>query len=516
MLPENPAQTRVLIVDDEKANIDLLKDLYEMHGFRVISAQEGTKAIDIARQETPDLILLDVMMPGMDGYEVCRRLKSDSATRRLPVVMVTGLGDLDSKIKGLEAGADDFLTRPVNAAELLTRSRSLLRVKELNDELENAYQRFAGIASFTNRLLREFDPYLFEAKTSLGQLMEFLLGGVSNDMAGPDQALMLSKTEEGFWRGWHYFKENGGVSHRPVLSRVSDRDIDSVFGGRESLFANADNDYFPALGQAQLWGQLEMLPPEKNLVGYHSGEVAILAMDSGKRVGNYDAEVLSGLVATIHFFLRTVSSQIQEVERAFLYTISALARAAEMHDEDTGSHLVRVNLYSELLARALGCDEFFVRTIGYSAQMHDVGKLHVHPDILNKPGRLSAEQWEDVKLHTIYGVRILGEDPRLGMAREVALTHHEHWDGSGYPKGLAENKIPLSGRIVMMADIYDALRSRRPYKPPFSHEEAVQIITLGDDRLKPQYFDPKVLQIFQNTHPEFARIFEQNQERSAC
>jgi HD-GYP domain-containing protein (c-di-GMP phosphodiesterase class II) len=259
-----------------------------------------------------------------------------------------------------------------------------------------------------------------------------------------------------------------------------------------------------------LWSQVREPPPERNLVAYRSGEVAVLAMDFGKQVTKYEAQVLSALVVTTHFFLRTISSQVQEVERAFLYTIGALARAAESHDEDTGDHIVRVNRYAELVARHLGCDPGFVSTLGYSAQMHDVGKLHIHPDILRKPGALDADEWAQVKLHTVFGARILGDDARLAMAREVALTHHEHWDGSGYPQGLAGEAIPLSGRITMLADVYDALRSQRPYKPAFDHATAVEIILRGDRRISPQYFDPRVLELFGDLHYEIERIFLEN------
>jgi HD-GYP domain-containing protein (c-di-GMP phosphodiesterase class II) len=138
--------------------------------------------------------------------------------------------------------------------------------------------------------------------------------------------------------------------------------------------------------------------------------------------------------------------------------------------------------------------------------------VHVHPDILRKPGPLTTGEWVKVKRHTIYGVRILGDHPRLAMAREVALNHHEHWDGTGYPQGLAETDIPLSGRICMMADVYDALRSVRPYKPPYGHEQALEIIRNGDLRLKPQWFDPQVLQAFLDIHADFAKIYRESKD----
>ncbi len=501
----------ILIVDDEPNNLELLRELFNLHGARVTQATDGETALRLAREERPDLILLDVVMPGMDGYEVCRRLKSAEETRRLPVVMVTGLGALDDKIKGLDAGADDFLSKPVNAAELLTRSRSLLRVKDLNDELEGAYHRLAEIASYTNGLLSRFDPYNFDPVASLHGLMEFLLGPGETSPARPERVLLLSGTGNGTWSGSLYYLEQNKVAFRNLEGIVTPTEIEPLFMGRNLVAWNQGDDFGPSPGLT-IWDRLGESPPKRNLVAFRSAQVGVVALDYRKRVGPYDAQVLSALVATIHFFLKTISSQVQEVERAFLYTISALARAAEYHDEDTGNHIMRVNRYAEELARALGCEDSFVRTLGYSAQMHDVGKLHVHPDILKKPGRLNAEEWEEVKKHTLYGLHILGDDPRLAMAREVAVSHHERWDGTGYPYGLAGEDIPLSGRIVMMADIYDALRSHRPYKPPFDHQTAVKIITKGDDYLKPGYFDPRVLEAFGDIHRQMEAIFQEDSQ----
>ena len=500
--------THVLIVDDEPGNLQLLRELYQRHGARVSEATDGPTALELARREPPDLVLLDVMMPGMDGYEVCRRLKADEATRRVPVVMVTGLDALNDKIKGLEAGADDFLSKPVNVAELITRSRSLLRVKELGDELEGAYHRLAEIAAYTNRLLAGFDPYDFDQDASLHQLMEFLLAPGQGTKARPERVLLLSLTEEGTWHCLLYYLKEGRVSFRNLAARVAPAEIEPLFQGRDTVFWNRDQNGRGPVTSA-IWSRLGEPPPRRNLVAYRSGQVGVVALDFGKRVSGYDAQVLSALVATIHFFLKTISSQVQEVERAFLYTIGALARAAESHDEDTGDHILRVNRYAEELARALGCDRAFVKTLGYSAQMHDVGKLHVHPDILKKPGRLNSKEWEEVKKHTVYGLHILGDDPRLAMAREVAVAHHERWDGSGYPYGLPGEDIPLSARIVMMADTYDALRSARPYKPAFDHATALRIITKGDDHLKPAYFDPRVLEAFGDIHRLMEDIYRQ-------
>jgi HD-GYP domain-containing protein (c-di-GMP phosphodiesterase class II) len=197
-----------------------------------------------------------------------------------------------------------------------------------------------------------------------------------------------------------------------------------------------------------------------------------------------------------------------ETEEAFMLSITLLARAAEIHDEETGNHIVRVNEYSYFLARELGQPREFCEEIRYSAQLHDVGKMSVDSAVLKKRGGLTPEERDEMNRHALYGYQILEQSPRLRMAAEIALNHHEKWDGSGYPRRVASEQIPLSARIVAMADIYDALRSERPYKPAFSHAKAFDIITRGDDRIRPEgHFDPALRELFAKRHEGMEEIW---------
>lgn len=189
---------------------------------------------------------------------------------------------------------------------------------------------------------------------------------------------------------------------------------------------------------------------------------------------------------------------------AFRLAISMLARAAEIYDEGTGNHVFRVNEYSHFLGQTLGMDANYCHQLRYSAQLHDVGKIGVAPAVLRKTTALNAEERREMDNHTVYGHRILSQSPRLAMAAEIALNHHEKWDGSGYPDGKRADEIPLAARIVQIADIYDALRSRRPYKPSPDHAEARNIILHGDDRIDAAgHFDPRVVEAFGDTHESF-------------
>jgi HD-GYP domain-containing protein (c-di-GMP phosphodiesterase class II) len=200
----------------------------------------------------------------------------------------------------------------------------------------------------------------------------------------------------------------------------------------------------------------------------------------------------------------------QETERALMLSVELLARAAEVHDGDISSHIQRVNEYSYLMARLAGMSDAFCNEIRWAAALHDVGKMSVDQAVLHKPGRLDEREWVEMKAHTTHGMRILTGHPRLAMACEIAHCHHEMWKGGGYPRGLRGEDIPIAARIVALADVYDALRSVRPYKPAFDHDRAIEIILKGDDRLEPaSHFDPRLLALFEQHHERFAELWSE-------
>jgi len=211
--------------------------------------------------------------------------------------------------------------------------------------------------------------------------------------------------------------------------------------------------------------------------------------------------------------LRTQAEELARLDddgdESFRMAISLLARAAEIYDEGTGNHVFRVNEYSHFLAQTLGMPDAACRELRYSAQLHDVGKMGVAPAVLRKTGPLNADERREMDNHTIYGQRILSRSPRLEMAADIALNHHEKWDGSGYPSGKHGDDIPLSARIVQIADIYDALRSSRPYKPALDHGRARDIILFGDERIDSKgHFDPMLIEAFADTHVQFDEIWQ--------
>ena len=331
----------VLVVDDLPQNVKLLEAYLIPQGYEIVRAANGEEALAKLTASQIDLILLDVMMPDIDGFEVIRRIRQNDKYRLLPIILVTALGETKDRVKGIEAGCDDFISKPVDKTELLARVKSLLKVKNYND-LRSNYQK--ELESEVNK-----------------------------------------RTEE--------------------LKQASDR-------------------------------------------------------------------------------LKTAS----------LDTIYRLSIASDYKDGDTGAHIKRMSRYCAAIARRMGLDEKTISDILYAAPMHDLGKIGIPDKILSKPGKLDPVERDIMKLHTVIGAKILSDSDAelLKLGGIIALSHHEKWDGSGYPNGLKGKAIPIEGRIAAIADVFDALTSRRPYKEPFSLEKSLVIIR----RWRESYFDPDVVDTF--------------------
>ncbi|MCX7039070.1 MAG: response regulator [Spirochaetes bacterium] len=358
----------ILLADDEPGIVLLLKTLCQGMGFRTIEASNGLEAVEKTVRFLPDLAIMDGAMPVKSGFEATRELKSNMLTEHIPIIMLTGLQTREDRLKGISAGANDFLTKPVDSEELALRVRNNLKIKEYHD----------------------------------------------------------------------FLKDHAEILEEQVRERTMEL--------RRTL-------------------------------------------DELKKA--------SGLVT-----------------RGYIDTIFRLAVVSEYKDEDTGSHIRRISFYTKELASTLGMDADFTEGIFHASIMHDIGKVGIPDSILLKPGALSPEEWETMKSHTERGARILSgsDSPYLKMAEEIARSHHERWDGSGYPSGLSGESIPIAARITNIADQYDALRTRRPYKPAFSHSETVRIITEGDGRTMLRHFDPRILQCFSAHARRFEEIYEEKKD----
>ncbi|BCS52040.1 two-component system response regulator [Geobacter sp. SVR] len=330
----------ILIVDDIPANIDILSSILRQE-YALKAASNGRKALEIAASAAPpDLILLDVLMPEMDGFEVCRRLKENPLTRRIPVIFVTARDEIEDEAAGFACGAVDYIGKPVSPSIVQARVRTHLALYDQNRALEDK-----------------------------------------------------------------------------------------------------------------------------------------------------------------------VRERMAELNDTRLQIIRRLGRAAEYKDNETGMHVIRMSRYSQLISQEYGLSHGEAELVLHAAPMHDVGKIGIPDRILLKPAKLDDKEWSIMRAHSYIGYRIIGDHPGelLKAAAIAAYTHHEKWDGSGYPRRLKHEDIPLIGRIIAVADVFDALTSVRPYKAAWPVEEAVTEIR----RCSGSHFDPALVEAFTRRMPEILEVKQQ-------
>lgn len=342
-LSKKKAKQSILVVDDEPMNIDVLSGVLRAE-YKVRAALNGERALEIAMSNPmPDMIMLDIMMPDIDGYEVCRQIKENPVTKNIPVIFVTAKNQDDDEKKGLELGAVDYITKPINPALVLARVHTHLALYDQNRELE-----------------------------------------------------------------------------------------------------------------------------------------------------------------------KKVRERTDELHHTRLEIILRLGRAAEYKDNQTGMHVMRMSHYSQVLGLAAGLNEEDAELLLDASPMHDVGKIGIPDNILLKPGKLDSEEWDAMQQHPEIGGEIIGthKSKLLDMARKIALTHHEKFNGKGYPKGLKGEEIPFVSRIVAIADVFDALTTERPYKKAWTTDDAMKLIKDESG----ESFDPKLVKLFVSVLPEILLLKEKYAE----
>jgi response regulator RpfG family c-di-GMP phosphodiesterase len=505
------ARPRILCVDDEPVNLKLFDAFLIPRGYDVLHAHNGRQALEMIKEQKVDLVLLDIMMPEMNGYDVCRRIKEDQTCANIPVVMITSLLGKKERIKGIEAGAEDFISKPIDQGEVLARIKMLLKMKELNDRLGQAYASVTSLAAFGEETIKIFDPAHFSLMPNIDRLVSQIIRQTIETADRP-QFFIVSVWSDAGWK-WYYYE----APFKELTRREFELDTQNSLllpGKGDSAILYATRSEFSAKGLLAFVSCLETqpqpMPPIQNIFCFLSAELCVFAANYGRDVSAYDSAILNTL-ATQSLLFKLLSDQARQNEEDVVYTVNALLRAAAAHDIDRDNHARCIGEFCALLARRLGLNENFIRAIQLQSQLHDVGNIFVPLEILKKKGVPNFQEWEIIRTHTRFGAQILGDHPRLAMARAIALSHHENWDGSGYPNWLKGEQIPLAGRIASLADRYDSLRSAKPYKAAMDHKTVYEIISRGNERVKPEFFDPDVLKAFLELAAQFEEIFERLQ-----
>ncbi len=466
-----PPRQSVLVVDDSSLLRGILREELEAEGFEVHMAEDGPGALDMARDLRPDVILLDVGLPGLDGYEVCRRVKSDAATSDIPVLMLTALNELKDKIAGFEAGADDYLTKPFFTKELLWRLRTNLRTREtlVNSRRLGQYylEMLFGIGSAITSPFKVDDEVdiilrqaLVAASARSGAI--YLLDG--------DQRTLQVKGAMGFPEG-----EGPAIGDRhrilEKLPLVDPGQGDAPLGIRMYEDPARKTVFVPMVAKERLVGGIEL-----SLGSEHRSLTA------------NQQKLLYALASQGAIFLENARLE-RDVRSMFLNIIVSMAGAVDAKDAYTHGHSLRVARVSLIVAQELELPREQMEPLLLSAILHDVGKIAIPDNILKKPGRLDREEFEIMKGHPAAGARMLSHIPALGNVIPGILYHHEYWNGTGYPEGLREDKIPLQGRIIHIGDAFDAMTTDRVYRTKMNVEGAMAEI----ERFAGIQFDPDLV-----------------------
>lgn len=476
MSNRNPSNQRILVVDDEITICDIISSYLSKNGYLVFQAQNGEKAQEIITQHQIDLVLSDIKMPEMDGVELLKWIKKYD--NFLPVIMTTGFPTLDTAIKALKLGAFDYLTKPFHLEEIDEKITRALQTRQLVED-NLLFSKLVSLHEVTkvltsthrpNELNNRFLDYSIKLSRSNGGCLMFF-----NELS--ELCLALSSNPpfgKQFWQETIFKKAaRWTVDYSEPLVIESgmkniSEDIPEIPDAIQSLIV------FPLKTPKRTLGALNLVRV-KNAISY----------------SNVDMEIVNVLTAQASIAIEN-ARLYQNIRDNYLKTISGFALAVEAKDKYTHGHSENVMKYTVILAKYLGLSEPEIEQIKYAGLLHDIGKIGIDEAILNKPGRLSPQEFEEIKKHPELGCRIISNVPFFESLVPLILHHHEFFNGEGYPDGLAQEKIPYGARILSVADAFEAMTSNRPYRKAMPNEIAFEIL------IKQQsiQFDPDIVSAF--------------------
>lgn len=506
----------ILIVDDFQSDRDLCALLLRREGYEIALAQNGLEAIEVARHAQPHVIIMDMMMPLMDGLEATRVLRAYGPTAHIPIIMVSANSEEEDAVAGLDAGADEYLSKPIRPRDFRFRVRSMVRLRNAHLQLQRANAELRRRTDTLAQLNQFCEAVLLDGSTeAIGRKVVEMAA----DLLQSDRVSLLVPDGDG---GSLRVACALGIDPRiwpelciPLDSPISGR----VFTGQSEIIANRDTPHAPTIGQYES-ACFVSVPLMSTALRAHNGAIGVLNVTEKRDLQEYsneDVQTCRQIAQTAALALEhaLVRKQLDATRDSI---ILSLARLSEYRQQTIGRHLERVRDMSTLLARLLAddpripekLDEAYINDLRRAAPLHDIGKVAIPDRVLLKKEKLTAEEFRLMQDHTTIGAQTLrrvissGHESRfLRIAMDIAHYHHERWDGTGYPEGLAGEEIPLCARIVCLADTYDAIRMPREYKPASSHEAAVREILAGSG----SQFDPRLVQAFCAVEEEFRETY---------
>ncbi len=499
---------RVLVADDDPRVVELLRITLSNSGYDVLSALDGKEALDVAREQRPDLVILDVKMPKADGFEVCESLKRGGTEPCPPVILISGQADANSRLQGLLRGADDFLIKPFSPKELLAKMERILKgfddSRNLTDvsvkferEMRRGEQELERVNNELKKLLYSKDTLIglsqqLNSSLRLETLLDTFLLTVVGQLRVESACFLLAEDWDSKILAYSASK---GVRLELVqnLEIRVDGPLGSVLASQEKPMSVEELETYPGLA-----GQLEPLAAAGFIlcapIQAKTRFIGLLLL--GERVhGNgftaLDMEMLASLSSSAGISIEN-ARLYKELQDTYVATIKAFVNTIEAKDPYTRGHTERVAEYATAIAEELGFPPEAIETVRFGAILHDIGKLGVYEQILWKPTELDEDEWKIVKSHPEMGATILGGIRFLEKAIDVVRHHHERLDGKGYPDALQGDALSLNARIVCVADSFDAMTSERPYRDALNVKDAIAQM----ERKTGTQFDPKVVAAF--------------------
>lgn len=524
-IKDTPAS--LLIVDDEPLIRKILLKYLSGKRYIIETAENGSKALQKLDQTSFDLVLTDLRMPDMGGRELLRIMAERYPL--IPKIVLTGYGTNEDIILALKTGAYDFLTKPITDFTILEHSiERAIASKRLNDERNGYIEQLKQINEIISMLNqgKSTEEVFMTLNRILKTIIPFnrlALATINKDNLFITTKLVVSDRDTSHREG-----DTLSIEDRSFQKVMSERTFLNIEKIDQYLELNPDSPVLKLLLEDAMESTLILPLIMNNRIrgflifssvdnaAYKPEHIDFLSLIVGQiALSIQRGELLFEIEQHSRNLENLVELRTREIIKTQKSTVFALSKLAETRDPETGDHLERMRNYSVLLAQLLKylghhgeITSQFLRDIYDSSILHDIGKVGIPDGILLKDGYLSDYEFEIMKKHTIIGYdalmsasKDLGDDSYLKMGMDITLFHHERWDGKGYPKGLKGEGIPLCARIVAIADVYDALTSRRPYKEPFSHNKSLEIMKREDTR-----FDPALFSIFINNSDEFNKI----------